>query len=202
MRPTNIIRTLAAVALIVAPAAQAQGRGAARAAASSNVQTREGLTISFGLGGGSAAMTCPGCGTSPRETGLSGFLRVGTAISPSLVIAAESNGWSKTIQGVDTRMGSLNGIAQWYPSLSNGFFVNGGLGMGYYSESDPTGKASAIGLGYQVGTGYDYRIKTNFSLTPYMNYVGMANSTVKANGASLGKIGVNDLQYGLGFTWH
>ena len=201
MRPTNILSALAAVALLSAPLA-AQGRAAARTAA--NPQSRDGFTISFGLGGGSAAMTCPGCGTSPRETGMSGYLRVGGAISPSMVLAAESNGWTKTVQGVDTRMGALSGIAQWYPSLTNGFYVKGGLGLGYYTEDDPTqGKASAVGLGYQAGTGYDWRIRTNFSLTPYVNYVGMANSDVKVNGTSLNqKIGVNNFQYGLGFTWH
>jgi hypothetical protein len=183
----------AASLLIVSTVASAQG----------NPQARDGFTISFGLGGGSAALSSPGSGTTPRETGLSGYLRLGGAISPNLVLAAESNGWSKTIQGVDTRMGALSGIAQWYPSVTNGFYVKGGLGLGVYSEQDPTAKVQAVGLGYQFGTGYDIRLARNFSLTPYVNYVGMANSDVKLGGTSLNqKIGTSNVQYGLGFTWH
>jgi opacity protein-like surface antigen len=175
----------------------------ATASAQSNVQTRDGFTISFGLGAGSAALTCPGCGSTPRETGASGYLRLGGAISPSLVLSAETNGWSKTIQGVDTRMGSLMGVAQWYPSVSNGFYVAGGVGLSAYSEQDPSTKADAVGLGYQFGTGYDFRMSHNFSLTPYVNFVGMANSDVKVDGTSLNqKIGTSNVQYGIGFTWH
>jgi hypothetical protein len=95
------------------------------------------------------------------------------------------------------------GVAQWYPSVSNGFYVKGGLGLSMYSEADPAGKAEALGLGYQFGTGYDLRLARNFSLTPYVNFLGMANSDVKIGGTSLNqKIGTTNMQYGLGFTWH
>jgi hypothetical protein len=175
----------------------------ASASAQSNAQMRDGFTISFGLGGGSAALSCPGCGSTPRETGASGYLRLGGAMSQSLVLAAEMNGWSKAIDGVDVRMGTLAGVAQWYPSVTNGFYVKGGLGMSSYAEEDPTAKAEAIGLGYEFGTGYDIRMGRNFSLTPYVNFVGMANSDVKVGGTSLNqKIGTTNMQYGLGFTWH
>jgi hypothetical protein len=175
----------------------------ASASAQGSAQIRDGFTVSFGLGGGSAALSCPGCGSTPRETGVSGYLRLGGAISPSIVIAGESNGWSKTVNGVDSQMGTLAGVVQWYPSVTNGFYVKGGLGLSAYSESDATGKAEAVGLGYQTGVGYDLRLARNFSLTPYVNFLGMANSDVKFNGSSLNqKIGTTNVQYGLGFTWH
>jgi hypothetical protein len=87
--------------------------------------------------------------------------------------------------------------------MTSGFHLKGGLGFSGYQEEDPTTKAEAIGLGYQLGTGYDIRMGRNFSLTPYVNYVGMSNSDVKVNGTSLNqKLGTSDFQYGIGFTWH
>ena len=188
------IATLAAASLLALSAS---------ASAQSNAQVRDGFTISFGLGGGSAALSCPGCGSTPRETGFSGYLRLGGAIRPNLVLAAESNGWSKSIDGVEVQMGTLAGVAQWYPSVTNGFYVKGGLGLSVYSEADPAGKAEALGLGYQFGTGYDIRLARNFSLTPYVNFLGMADSDVKVGGTSMNqKIGTSNMQYGIGFTWH
>lgn len=188
------IATLAAASLLALSAS---------ASAQSNPQVRDGFTISFGLGGGSAALSCPGCGSPPRETGFSGYLRLGGAIRPNLVLAAESNGWSKSIDGVEVQMGTLAGVAQWYPSVANGFYVKGGLGLSVYSEADPTAKAEALGLGYQFGTGYDIRLARNFSLTPYVNFLGMADSDVKVDGTSMNqKIGTSNMQYGIGFTWH
>ena len=187
------IATLAAAALLVASAS----------ASAQNAQVRDGFTFSFGLGGGSAALSCPGCGTTPRETGGSGYLRLGGAISPSLVIAGEANGWSKEVNNVNVQMGTVAAVAQWYPAVSNGFYVKGGVGVSSYTEDDPGAKAQAIGLGYQFGMGYDWRIARNFSLTPYMNFLGMANSEVKVDGSNVGqKIGTSNMQYGLGFTWH
>jgi len=187
------IAILAAAALLVASAS----------ASAQNAQVRDGFTFSFGLGGGSAALSCPGCGTTPRETGGSGYLRLGGAISPSLVIAGEANGWSKEVNDVNVQMGTVAAVAQWYPAVSNGFYVKGGVGVSSYTEDDPGAKAQAIGLGYQFGMGYDWRIARNFSLTPYMNFLGMANSEVKVDGSNVGqKIGTSNMQYGLGFTWH
>ena len=189
--------------LLSVAAASLLALSAASAAAQGNPQVRDGFTISFGLGGGSAALSCPGCGTTPRETGLSGYLRVGGAVSPTLVLSAESNGWSKTIDGVDTRMGALLGVAQWYPSVTSGFHMKGGLGFSAYSEEDPTAKAQAIGLGYQVGAGYDVRMARNFSLTPYLQYVRAFRAKALTQGSSTGDdVSPNYLHAGLGFTWH
>jgi hypothetical protein len=194
MRSISIFRTLAvAGAVLLAPSMLS----------AQSVPVRDGFTFSFGLGGGSAALSVPDAGSTPRETGLSGYLRFGGAMSQNLILAAETNGWTKTIDGVDTRIGALSGIAQWYPSATNGFYVKGGLGLSAYTEDNGTDKASAVGFGYQVGTGYDFRITRNMSLTPYVNYLGMTNSDVKISGTSAGtKIGTNDFQYGLGLTWH
>ena len=63
--------------------------------AQSKPQTRDGFTISFGLGGGSAGASCDNC-DSDRESAPSLYLRLGGALRPGLVLAGEINGWSKT----------------------------------------------------------------------------------------------------------
>ena len=168
-----------------------------------HAQIRDGFTISFGVGAGSAALSSPDVGSSPRETGGSGYLRLGGAISPNLVIAGETNGWVKTVDGAESQMGTLAVVAQWYPAVTNGFYVKGGLGFSSYSESQSGVTFRAVGPGYQVGTGYDLRLGQNFSLTPYVNFLGMGDADVKLDGNSMGeKIGTTNMQYGIGFTWH
>jgi len=175
----------------------------ASAQAQSRAQQRDGLAISFGLGGGSATVTCPGCTTPPRETGASAYLRIGDAITPSLVISGETNGWAKTINGDDVKMGSLMAVAQWYPKVTSGFYLQAGAGLGSYQETGVGIDDKALGGAFQAGLGYDLRVGRNFSLTPYASYVTMAHADVKSGGASTGAtMGSNNMQYGIGFTWH
>src|SRR6185369_2405092 len=84
-------------------------------------QVRDGFTISFGFGGGSAGATCTSCNTD-REKAPTGYLRLGGAVRPNLIIGGEINGWSKkaTDQGFETTMtiATINAIAQWYPQTT------------------------------------------------------------------------------------
>jgi hypothetical protein len=207
MRPTNIVRTIAAVALLAAPVAvQAQGRGMSRPAAQPT-NDRDGYSLSLGLGGGSNAYTCPGCGTSDRQNGLSGYLRAGKGFSKSVMAGIELNGWNKTETNVTSRTGMLSAIAQWYPSMTNGFFAKGGMGIGRTSVDDKStatpNKAESTGFGYQLGMGYDMSVARRWSITPYVNYLATAGANAKLNGVDANqKIDANYLQYGLGLTWH
>jgi hypothetical protein len=175
-------------------------------------QTREGFTISFGLGGGSAGFDCNGC-DSERETGSAGYLRMGGTVRPNLIIGGESNGFykTKTEGGVDGtfQLSYLTGFAQWYPQPVTGFFVKGGLGFGLVSveaidqatSTSATLESSSVAL--SLGAGFDWRLGKNFSLSPYANFIGMAKGDAKINGSSIGeKLGANVFQIGLGFTWH
>jgi Outer membrane protein beta-barrel domain len=175
--------------------------------AQSRPQTRDGFTISFGAGVGSAGATCDGC-DSDRETAPALYLRLGGAYRPNLILGGELNGWSKTVkdggdEGTIT-VATVNAIAQWYPDAAGGFFVSGGLGVGSMKvEFKVPGIATisdqTTGLGYQVGAGYDIRLGTNFSLTPYATFFGTAGGKVESTKA---KFDANVAQIGLGFTWH
>lgn len=203
---TNLLRTIATVALLSSPLAlQAQGRATARAAAAPT-NDRAGYSLSLGLGGGSSTYTCVGCPTD-RENGASGYFRVGKGMTPSVMAGIELNGWNKTENNVTGRNGMLSAIAQWYPSMTNGFFAKGGLGIARTTIDDRStaapDKVEATGFGYQVGMGYDMSIAKRWSITPYVNFLGAASANAKLNGVDAGeKLGSNYVQYGLGLSWH
>src|SRR5258705_2750319 len=160
MRPTNLFRALAAIAVLSAPLA-AQARAARRAeVARSNA--RAGCSLSLGLGGASTGVSCAGCPTD-RQNGASGFLRVGKGMSRSVMAGLELNGWNKTENGVDGRGTMLSAIAQWYPSMTNGFFTNVGAGMGRLESKTPTDKLQSTGFASRRGLGYDMSIARRWS---------------------------------------
>lgn len=205
MRQTNIVRAIAVVALLCAPlAVQAQGRASARPAA--GAKDRDGYSLSLGLGGGSNGLTCTGCATT-RESGGSGYLRVGKGITPSLLMGLELNGWNKTKNNVVGRTGMLSAIAQFYPNMTSGLFLKSGLGMGRTTIDDrsaaPSNRLQSTGFGYQFGMGYDMSVARRWSLTPYVNYLATAGATVQLNGVTMNeKLDANYVQYGLGLSWH
>ena len=184
----TISRVIALSALMAAPLA------------AQNAQTREGFAFSFGLGGGSGAITSGG-ESSDRRGAPSGYLRIGGAYKPNLILSGEMNAWTKSQDGATLTIATVNASAQWYPTPERGLFLNGGLGVGQVRMSidDPTvGTMSTdgTGLGYQIGTGYDLRVAPNFALTPYVNYIRTAG--VKVAGE---KINGNAFNFGLGFSW-
>ena len=179
---------------------------AAPALAQSARAPRQGFNISFGFGGGSAGLTCPDCSTD-RENAPSMYLRIGGALRPSLVLAGEINGWSKTeteagIDGTVT-IATVNAVAQYYPNPANGFFISGGLGAGAMeveikAPGFGTFSDNTTGLGYQFGAGFDIPMKGTFSLTPFVTFFGTAGGKVES---SEEKLDANVVQFGLGFSW-
>jgi hypothetical protein len=188
----RLIGTVVALALIASPAL-AQGA------------TRQGFTISFGLGAGSAAVSYENVSTD-RLGGPSGYLRLGGAVTPSLIIAGESHGWTRNDGSVTSTVGYLMAVAQWYPQSAGGFHLLGGVGMGMVNEEDtaPGGyKLESVGGALQLGMGYDVRMSRSFSLTPYINFLGMGGGEPKMDGVGQGgTLSANVVQFGLGFSWH
>ena len=172
------------------------------AASAQHAQTREGFSISFGIGGGSAGVSCDGCGTD-RENGLSGYLRLGGYVRPTLLVAGETNGFTKNVDGVDVVASFVSAVVQWYPQVASGFYLKGGAGIATGSLDDGVDELAATGMGITLGTGYEWRVTRNFSLTPYVNYLRSVGAEAKFNGVGLGgNLNVDVFQFGLGFTWH
>ena len=171
-------------------------------------QTREGFTAAFGLGFGSAGVTCDDC-VSDRESAPSIFIRLGGAYRPNLILGGEINGWSRSEDeaGDEARVtvATLNFVAQWYPQPTSGFFLDAGIGVGSINTEvsaaglPGTFNSRTTGLGYQLGTGYDFRIARNVSLTPYATFFGTAGGKVENSDV---KIDANVGQVGLAVTIH
>lgn len=181
---------------------------AAPLSAQGHPQTRQGFTISFGLGGGAADFTCEGC-AGEREWGPTIYLQLGGTPRPNLVLGGEINGWSRTYDletggdGTFT-VSTATFVVQYYPQVNSGLFLNGGIGFGSVAaDIDIPGvgssESSTTGFGFQAGLGYDIRLARNFSLTPYAKYFATVggeweDTSEKFNG--------NVFHVGLGFTWH
>lgn len=165
-------------------------------------QTRSGFGISFGIGAGSGAADCDGC-DGDRETGLSGYLRLGGYVRPHVFIGFESNGYTKTVDGFDITGGFYQGVVQWYPTPETGLYLKGGAGLMSYLETDGVDEITVSALGLGLGIGYDARLGRNFSLTPFANLLFSGKGEAKVNSFNSGfDASFNLLQFGVGFTWH
>ena len=165
---------------------------------------------------GSAELTCGLCG-GDRSRAPSGYVRVGRAIAPGLVLSGELDMWSKSEEwvltsdtGVESRgtsrftIATLEAVAQWYPLRSHGVFVDAGLGAGRYSarsKSRDVGGTSVYSnaVGYLAGLGYDIPVSSRLAITPSVKMFGFAGAKIKD---VEGRVGANVAQIALGLTWH
>lgn len=172
-------------------------------------QARQGFGISVGIGGGTAGLSCEAVCGGPRESGISGYLRLGGYVGQGLFVGVETNGWTGTEPGIDEAMSFLSGVVLVYPQPKSGFYLKGGLGLAGASATGalPTllgiDDMTSAGLGLNLGAGYDWRVGRNFSLTPYATYLRSVGAELRVNGIATGEaLNFDAFQFGLGFTWH
>ncbi|HEU4699380.1 MAG TPA: hypothetical protein VFS40_09375 [Gemmatimonadales bacterium] len=171
---------------------------------------RQGFFLSAGLGAGSAGLTTSSAGvstSSDREFGPVASIRLGLAVSPSLILSIESTAWTKSYEDTDLGNGratlGVAGInAAFYPTPKAPVFVKLGVGGGLTQfKPDASGtKVESFGLGGTVGVGYDVRVGGIF-LTPFVDYVKAFNATAKVDGSKTdAKLGSNTIQGGVAIT--
>ena len=157
-----------------------------------NAPARDGFFIGLGLGGGSFG--CSGC--VDRQSGVSGQLKLGSALNQQWLVGVESSAWTKEESGARLTHANLSAMAQFYPVATNGFFLRGGVGISSLEIGISSGGSSLsareTGLGLTAGLGYDVRVGSNFSISPYGTF-GWGDH----EGGS-----ANTFQLGLGVTWH
>ena len=167
------IVAVAAALVVCADAADAQ-RSHAR-----NTNLRDGFWFSGGLGYGS--LGCDDC--TSREGSVSGDLSVGGTLSQRWLVGVGSSAWSKTTdQGARLTVATLDARVRFYPSTTGGFFLTGGIGAGSLRGDFGGLSATETGVGTILGLGWDIRVASNASVTPYWNGFAMRkNENVNAN---------------------
>jgi hypothetical protein len=144
-------------------------------------QTREGFWFNAGLGVGSLGCEFV-CGDA-RANGLSGGLSLGGTLTERLLLGVGTTGWAKSVDnGEVLSIGTLDARLRFYPARTSGFFLTGGLGFGTIS----VGEFSESGVGVVLGIGWDIRVGSRVSLTPFYNGFAMRSSVSDANVGQLG----------------
>jgi len=153
--------------------------GGLREVSGSRGNRREGFWAAVGIGGGSESFDAnDGLGWSDDKGGVVGYIKLGGAVSQSLMLGGELNGWAARYQrlGYDRSLGSLMFIAQWYPARRSDFWLRGGAGWARDNLSiyGTTGDINSHenGTALALGFGYDFRVARNVSITPSLDLQG------------------------------
>jgi hypothetical protein len=159
-----------------------------------------GVWFSAGVGSGWARVACGIC-TADRQVGPTGYLRVGTSISPGLLLGAEANAWTRDSDeegdGRDwTR--AVSAVAYLYPRPEGSLYVKGGVGyMNYHAEPD----VSTGNIGLQLGAGYEFRLGRTFRVNNFVNLLASSFGSLKTDDAEVvDDVSVTLLQLGVGLT--
>lgn len=148
-------------------------------------QERKGVWYQVGLGGGS--LECSGCAAI---RGSSGTLAIGGTINSRLLIGGLGNVWLSNPEGLT--MTTFSVIARFYPSSTGGFFLQAGLGSASLELTEKSDSNSITGGSAVFGIGYDFRVRKQFSITPFFN--GVMGSFQGGD--------ANQNQLGVALTWH
>jgi hypothetical protein len=176
---------------------------AAGSALAQRPQTRDGFWIGFGIGYGSADVKSDSIpAAASRESGPTGFLKLGGALGKKVLLGGEVNAWTKSESGLTLTLGNVSAAAYFYPAPATGFYLKGGVGFANFRVSNG-GSATATGFGFLAGLGYDVRVGENISLTPVFNFYFGSDGDLKQNGVTLDShYKHNVYDFGLGITFH
>jgi hypothetical protein len=178
LKPAFPLLVLLTTAASVLPA---QNAGPVPAVAP-RVPAREGLWFSGGLGSGVGE---GGWG------GLTGNFAVGWALNQRLSLAVGSSDFRIPLEGEALIIGTLDVRALFYPEANAGFFLTGGLGLGFFTGESHLSRGD-VGRGLVLGLGYDARVARNTSVTTFINWVNVHTPDPR----------VSALQFGVGVTFH
>ena len=192
----------AAMISAVSAPAQAMSTQSHASTADGAPTVRKGFFNSGGFGYGSAGIDCDGCSHN-RESGPVAYIRLGGTINPHLRIGVESNGWAKTAYGVDEQIAFVTADLYVYPSVSNNFWLKGGVGLATGKESYNSDELKATGVGVGGGIGYDWNVSGgNFVLVPFATYLRQLSGNIKLDGVDSGvSANTNLFEFGVGLGY-
>lgn len=126
---------------------------------------RDGYWFNVGLGLGE--LTCDSCGGYAK--GWSGGIAFGGMLNGNVGIGGGTTGWYRSVDDASITAGTFDLRVRVYPSLYEGFFVNGGVGFGTVGVSVGRLTVTETGLGLMYGAGWDFRVGRLVSLTTFWN---------------------------------
>jgi hypothetical protein len=130
-------------------------------------QARQGFWLGGGLGYGSVK-----CGPAADAIGgATATLEAGWTLSRRFLLGVGTSMWNRGYGRLGVTIGSIDLRARWYPSeLAGGLFLTGAWGLGIIRFSDVLADPSsytAKGRAFRAGLGYDLRVASGVSLTPF-----------------------------------
>lgn len=155
---------LLALALVALPATEAQAQTQQR------VPKREGFWIGFGVGVGSNMDSA----AAGARGGVAGQFALGGSVTQQVLVGADLSGWARSQSGTTVSRGNAVAAVYYYPSLTSGFYLKGGLGAASASVSGSlttggtttTVTTTSTGFGTTVGGGYEIQAGSNFFIVP------------------------------------
>jgi len=163
---------------------------------------RKGFFLGVGFGAGSERLSCSVC-QGDRDVDITGYLKLGWAVNPHVLLGVESDGWKQGTNGITELLATLHAAVYWYPSRTESFYFKGGMGVLAYRVSGDQSLATGRAFSAAIGAGYDFRFARDFSFTPFVNVIGSIASTLTLNDTPAATdVNYSLLQVGLGVTWH
>jgi hypothetical protein len=163
--------------------------------------------FSWAVGGGAARnrVDCETCAEIKHYWGVSGFVRAGRAVSEHVTVGAELHFWQAEIEGNDAYLRGIQGLVQWYPSSSGGFFGQVGLGLSRVRNSFDVGgetvRGAEIGLNVSAGVGWDVRLGKGIYITPRVASVVVPVATIDSPAGPLDNVVSTLYRFELGLTF-
>jgi len=160
----------------------------------SHQHVRQGWLLGLGFGGGSAAVS-DDSGSSDRQGGFAGSLRVGYAFTPEVSLELNSNAWIREESGTTVSFSVAAVALNYYPGAA-GLVLRGGVGVGTVDVSTSFGpgtiSASETGLGLTGGAAYEFRVTQRVALGPQIDFAWTNQQGFNTN----------HINGGLAVTWY
>ena len=159
-----------------------------------------GFHMALGQSVSSNGITCEGgCTNLGPKFDRGALLQFGAAIRPNLVLSGEANG--------ARHYGWYSAVLQYYPQVSKGFFMKGGVGLAYLEAETASRQAiSSFNVGAVAGLGYDLHVKRGFWVTPYVDamYAPKADAALTGSGVlnRVYRLGGDLINAGLAVSYH
>ncbi|HSA54587.1 MAG TPA: hypothetical protein VLE53_02735 [Gemmatimonadaceae bacterium] len=193
MRSHPVLAALAALLPLLPLSARDAAAQARRAPAPAGRQ----VSATFGLSGGSAALTCPFC-TGEMKGSFAGTMGVETTVRPAVRLGLELQWWRYSGGGATRSVIGGAPVVHFHPFRSRRLFLKTGLGLARFAATSSEEELHTGVIAAVVGAGYDIRLTPQYVLVPYLSWLTGGSGTMRLNGEAVTpRSGVSLVQYGV-----